>query len=96
MNRRMFLTYLKVKVILFTLFVLGVPTTISVYVDLIGSRLILRTDPLDGLCTLLHYPWYAIFIFLIFQYVIFCFLGSLWFNIGKVLLKKENRDFFLM
>lgn len=90
----MFLTYLKLKVMLFTLFVVAVPSIITIYTDLMVSKLISGADPFSVFINLFQYEWWKALLFLYFQSLVFTFLGSLFWNVGKVIFK--NRDFFMM
>ena len=93
MNRRQLLIYMKVKVILFSLFVLFVPTVITYCVDSIVALMMFRTDIIDAFAVLPHEPWYKGLCYFYIQSLCIVFLYSLYFNMIKTLFVK-NRDFF--
>ena len=87
MDRKLLLAYLKLKVILFIMVVIGIPTAITWYIDILVTGILIGTNPLSAVKLLLV---------VYFQSLVLTFLSSLFWNVGKVIFKKENREFFLM
>lgn len=81
---------------MFVLVIILVPTSITIYIDLLVTRLIVGIDPFTAIKLLLDFVWWKSLLYLYCQSLFLTFLISLFWNVGKVIYKKENRDFFLM
>ena len=96
MDRKLLLAYLKLKVIMFVLVVVLIPTSITIYIDMLVTKLLVGTDPFTAIKLLLDFVLWKSLLFLYCQSLFLTFLISLVWNVGKVIYKKENREFFLM
>ncbi len=96
MNRRFYLNFLKTKVIVFVLVVLTMPTLITWYIDCIICTILINTDPFSAILLLPSIAIWKSLIYFYIQYLCCVFLISLFWNVCKVVLRKENRQFWLM
>ena len=94
MDRKLFLYYLKTKVILFVLLFIGTPTAMTIYINIGVTKLFFGTDPFTAMVELFSFVWWKSLLFLYLQSLFVTFLGSVFWNVGKVIYK--NRQFFLM
>ena len=94
MDRKIYLAYSKIRVILFTLFVLAIPTAVTYSFNRLIAALIFKTDIFEAFVRLLQEPLWKGFVFLYVQSLVGIFLYSLYFNMFKVICKEKN--FFMM